>query len=241
MRTSRLGLAGGEARANGEAVALHDCMKRAYDSAERRAPSLGARSLRALRRAAAALPAVSRRFRSRHRVRCSEPSLSGSRRPSRGGAASRSSFRASAGLRAGAARALAGAFVLLALGVLAAPQAEAQTPALTGLTASPVAGSTDKLDVSWTAWTPKPDLYNVQWKAPGQSYDNNRRKQVGATPLTNPTGTQITGLTADTEYDVRVTAVDSNLSPIIRAQSETTATTNATAGRVQPRLHIGDT
>ena len=83
--------------------------------------------MRALCRAAAALPAFSRRSRSRRRGRCSESSLSGSRRPSRGGAASRSSFRAVPGLRPGAARALAGAFVLLALGVLVAPPAEAQT------------------------------------------------------------------------------------------------------------------
>ncbi len=57
----------------------------------------------------------------------SERVPSGSRLGPRGGAASRSSFRAFAGLRSGAAHALAGAFVLLALGVLAAPQAEAQS------------------------------------------------------------------------------------------------------------------
>ena len=78
--------------------------------------------MRALRRAAAALPVSSRRSHlSRRRVRASEPTLPGSRRPPRGGAASRSSFPAFPGLRSGAARALAGAFVPLALGVLAAP------------------------------------------------------------------------------------------------------------------------
>ena len=63
--------------------------ERRAPSAERRAPSAisGCSVMRALRRAAAALPAFSRRSRSRHRVRCSEPSLSASRRPSRGGTA----------------------------------------------------------------------------------------------------------------------------------------------------------
>ena len=142
MRTGRLGLSGGKARAaraNGERLLGHDCMRRVCSDAERRAPSLGVRSMRALRRAAAALPVLSRRSRlSRRRVRCSEPTPSGSRRPPRGASALLSSFRAVPGLRSGSARALAGAFVLLALGVLAAPQAEAQTvdyvPAVTGAT-----------------------------------------------------------------------------------------------------------
>ena len=122
--------------------------------------------------------------------------------------------------------ALAGAFVVLALGVLAAPVDEAQT-ALPGLTASPVSGSTDKLDVSWNAWTPKPDHYLVRWKTGSQSYDNTRKKQVNSTPSTNPTSTQITDLTANTAYDVEVRAI-SGLGTTL-ARSETSATTNATA------------
>ena len=142
--------------------------------------------MRALRRAAAALPALSRRSHlSRRRVRASELAPSGSRLGLRGGAASRSSFRAFAGLRSGAARALAGAFVLLALGALAAPSAEAQQtyPAVPGFTVTPVSGSTDKLDVSWNTVTGA-HLYSVQWKTGNQTYgDASRTVTVAPPPL----------------------------------------------------------
>ncbi len=122
--------------------------------------------------------------------------------------------------------------MLLALGVLAAPLAQAQTPALTGLTVSAVSGSSDKLDVSWNAWTPKPEFYRVNWKSSGQLYDSSRLVRVQNTPTENKTSAQITGLTANTEYDVRVQAVSSSFATL--AQSEATATTNATAVEYLP-------
>ena len=97
--------------------------------------------MRALRRTAAAQPALSRRSRSQRRGRSSELTPSGPARPPRGGSASRSSFRPFAGLRSGSARVLAGAFVLLALGALAAPQAEAQIVSISAGT-SPVTEGT---------------------------------------------------------------------------------------------------
>ena len=174
MPTSGSGLSGGKARAAGERLPLHDHMKRVSiikrraPSAERRAPSVICASsvMRALRRAAAALPALSRRSRSQPRGRASEPTPSGSARPPRGGAASRSSFPAFAGLRSGSARALAGALVLLALGGLAAPLAEAQTspPPLTGLKAIPLVVDSNRydLEVRWDPW-PGARKYTVKW------------------------------------------------------------------------------
>ena len=86
--------------------------------------------MRAFRRAAAALPVLSRRSRSRRRVRSAESAPSGSRLGLRGGAAPRSSFPTFAGLRSPSARALAGTFLLL-IGALAAPRpAEAQSVCL---------------------------------------------------------------------------------------------------------------
>ena len=177
--------------------------------------------MRALRRAAAALPAASRRSHlSRRRVRGSEPTPSDSARPQRGGAASCSSFRVLAGLRSGSARALAGAFVLLALGVLAAPQAEAQTPTLTGLTVTPVAGTTDKLDVSWNEVSSALE-YDIQWKTGSQEYSDSRRRTIFQREAKKD---QISGLTVGTTYTVRVIAY--NASYAVIARSETTATTN---------------
>jgi len=178
--------------------------------------------MRALRRAAAALPALSRRSRSRRRGRASELTLSDSRLGLRGWAASRCSFPAFAGLRSVSARALAGAFLLLALGVLAAPVAQAQTPELTGFSVTAVAGSTDKLNVRWGTVAGAAN-YIVQWKTKSQSYHTDRAKQVGG----GATGTQITGLTANTEYDVKVNALSST--NVTLARSEVTATTNAPA------------
>ena len=107
-------------------------------------------------------------------------------------------------------------------------------PALTGLTVTPVAGSTDKLDVSWNAWTPKPEIYQVRWKTSGQSYVSTRQITVQNTPTQNKTGTQITGLTANTEYDIRVTALSNTFATL--ARSETTATTNATTVDYMPTM-----
>ena len=89
-------------------------------------PSPVSSAMRALRRAAAALPGFSRRSHlSQPRVRSSELTPSGSRRPPRGGAASRSSFRAFPGLRSGSARGLTGACLLLLFSTLVAPPAYA--------------------------------------------------------------------------------------------------------------------
>ena len=117
-----------------------------------------------------------------------------------------------------------------------APQAVAQstTPELTGLTVTPVAGSTDKLDVSWNAWTPRPSSYVVRWKTGSQSYVNTRQIQISFSGGTLATSAQITGLTADTEYDIQVTVIDVDLSPTVRARSETSATTNATTVEYVP-------
>ena len=129
--------------------------------------------------------------------------------------------------------ALAGAFVLLALGALASSPAWAQAtpPAVPNLSVTPVAGSTDKLDVSWSAVNGIHG-YDIHWKTGSQSYVDTRRIQVDVGSGVHPTSTQITGLTASTAYSVRVTAVEVdtvNGTEIIRAQSETTATTNAPA------------
>ena len=72
-----------------------------------------------------------RRYPSRGRIRPSGLTLSHSFRPPRGGSASRVSSCAFPGLLSGAARTLAGAFLLLALGALAASPARAQTPVAT--------------------------------------------------------------------------------------------------------------
>ena len=106
-----------------------------------------------------------------------------------------------------------------------APLAVAQTPALTGLTVTPVSGSTDKLDVSWNAVTDT-EYYQVRWKTGSQSYVNTRQIQISFSGGTIATSAQITGLTADTEYDIQVTARSDAFA--ILARSETSATTNAT-------------
>ena len=90
----------------------------------------------------------------------SERAPSGSRLGLRGGAASRSSLRALIRLRSGATRVLAGAFVVLALGVLAAPLAQAQT--VSNLTVTAVSDSGDKLDVSWNA-PAGANNYHIRW------------------------------------------------------------------------------
>ena len=83
--------------------------------------------MRSLRRAAAALPFMSSRSPLARRDRSSGPSLTGSRRLPRSGPVSRFLLTVFAGPRSGTARALAGAFLLLSLGALAADPAQAQT------------------------------------------------------------------------------------------------------------------
>ena len=71
------------------------------------------------------------------------------------------------------------------------------------------AGGAGELVVSWQAplWstTPEIDAYVVQWKSGDQDYDSTRQAVV--TDLDSLSHT-ITGLTADTEYSVRVAAVN---------------------------------
>ena len=165
-----------------------------------------------------------------------ESAPSASRLSLRGGAASRSSFRTVAGLRSGSMRVLAGAVVLLALGVLAAPMAEAQTtPAVSGLSVTADPRSITTLDVKWNTVTGA-DRYVVYWKSGDQTYsDFTRLNTVSAPATTN----QITGLTANTQYGVRVSAYDNSSPRQLLAQSEATATTNATAVEYIPYITGG--
>jgi len=115
--------------------------------------------------------------------------------------------------------------VLLAFGALAALPAQAQTtPAVPNLTVTPTPGTDDKLDVSWGAVT-NAEAYRVRWKTGGQMYDNDtRRLQFNVTPGTHPTSGQITGLNADTAYDVEVTVFTSTPVLSVLARSEVRGT-----------------
>ena len=99
---------------------------------------------------------------------------------------------------------------------------------LTGLSVSAVDGETTKLNVSWTTPTHRSDTYNVrgyrvQWKtASGQFTDTNT-----ATLGSDATAYQITALTADTEYTVKVTVQSRWARLHLTGDSaEATATTN---------------
>ena len=81
------------------------------------------------------------------------------------------------------------------------------------VTATPAVGS---LAVSWTAATDA-DGYKVQWKSGSQSYDAARQATTTGTSHT------ITGLTAGTEYTVRVVATRTN-APDGAASPEATGT-----------------
>ena len=129
--------------------------------------------------------------------------------------------------------ALAGAFALLVLGTLAAPVAEAQTtPAVPKLTVTADPRSTTTLDVKWGA-VAGAGRYFVQWKSGGQTYSDFTRLNTITAPAT---ANQIVSLTANTEYDVRVSAYDNSTPRQLLAQSETSATTNATAVVYTPYL-----
>ena len=121
--------------------------------------------------------------------------------------------------------------ILLALmGLLflaAAPPAGAQTTTGTpvpGLTVAPVSGSTDKLDVSWDAVTDA-DQYIVKWKSGDDLYQTTTTADNTVDAPT--TSKQITGLTADTEYSVEVSAYGEAPDRGLLAQSEAISTTNA--------------
>ena len=194
--------------------------------ARRRASFAAASSVvSALHRMAAALSHASRRFPCALRIRSSEPALAGSVRPARGGHASRFVLPVFAGPGGGAGGTLAGAVLLLCIGAFAALPAQAQTlREIPNLRVSPVMGVTDKLDVSWDAPTGTTvAYYAVQWKSGAQQYDDTRVIQnFGANPATTA---QITGLTADTAHDVRVTAVGGFFSqPVARGEVAGTRT-----------------
>ncbi|MDE0176287.1 MAG: fibronectin type III domain-containing protein [Defluviicoccus sp.] len=181
--------------------------------------------MRALRRVAAALLFISGRSQSARRDRSAEPALTGSACPPRGGPASRFRLPDLAGRRSGVGRALAGAF-LLSLGALAALPAQAQTtPAIPNLTVTAVASSPDKLDVDWDEPTGIGDIdrYIVRWKTGGQSYVNTRQIRVDSIGRNPDTTAQITGLTANTVYDVIVYAIDATTFEV-SARSEVTGT-----------------
>ena len=111
-----------------------------------------------------------------------------------------------------------------------APLAVAQTPAVPGFTVTPVAGSTDKLDVSWNAVS-STDVYSIRWKTGDQTYLFPTGSKTIAAPAT---GFQITGLTANTTYGVQIRAIDRPST--ILAESETSATTNATTVDYVPAI-----
>ena len=102
---------------------------------------------------------------------------------------------------------------------------------LTGLTVAAVDGETTKLDVSWTAPVTsvarfKVRGYRVQWKTGSGNYDD-----TNSATVSTGTSHQITGLTANTAYTVRVTVLgnDSGIHEDGDAD-EASGTTNAAQG-----------
>ena len=91
-----------------------------------------------------------------------------------------------------------------------------------GVTVTPGVGS---LTVSWTA-SANADGYKVQWKSGDQAYDTSERQATAS-----GTSHTITGLTAGTEYTVRVIAVRTD-APDSRASSEETGTAQHPAAGV---------
>ena len=69
-----------------------------------------------------------------------------------------------------------------------------------------VTAGVEQLDVSWTA-VPDADGYKVQWKSGDEDYDQSRQAALSGGDAAMHT---ITGLTAGTEYTVRVIAVMAN-------------------------------
>lgn len=113
--------------------------------------------MRSLCRAAAALPFMSCRSPRARRDRSSGPSLTGLHGPPRGGPASRFLLAVFAGSRSGTARALAGAFLLLCLGALAALPAQGQTtPSVTISAGTSPATEGEDVRVKVTLSSPAP-------------------------------------------------------------------------------------
>ena len=96
--------------------------------------------------------------------------------------------------------------------------------ALAGLTVNPVAGKTTELAVSWTAVTDA-DKYLVQWKTGPADFNTGDES-------TNATHT-ITGLSANTTYTVKVSAIDTGSDPhVTLATGDAGGTTLAAMGTV---------
>ena len=94
--------------------------------------------------------------------------------------------------------------------------------AVPNLAAAPVDASTGKLRVSWSA-VADAHTYIVWWKDTSQSYDTARSQSLGSTATSHT----ITGLTASTEYTVRVDANDDSVPNVqLLARSEVAAATH---------------
>ena len=90
-------------------------------------------------------------------------------------------------------------------------------PEVPNLTVTPIDGRFDQLRVSWDAPTGVTfNRYRIQWKTGSQTYGNPRQVTINA-PATSHL---ISGLNADTVYDVRVTALPGTV-----ARSEASART----------------
>ena len=116
--------------------------------------------------------------------------------------------------------------VLLALGVLEAPLAEAQTlPAIPNMTVTPVAGHSDRLNVEWDAPSGVTVArYRIRWKSGNETYQDSR----GDNTLPVFTIYVIGNLEADTLYDVEVFAEDSSGNRLARSEVTGTRTNPAT-------------
>ena len=114
-----------------------------------------------------------------------------------------------------------------------AAQIQATTvPALANLSARPAAGDATALDVSWTPQSGAAG-YVVQWKSGTQSYSSTAR--TGTVPSGSAGAYQITGLSPDTAYDVRVTA---RYTTVGRSYDGASATDGATTHRELAGLRV---
>ncbi len=104
---------------------------------------------------------------------------------------------------------------------------------LTGLTITPVAGSTDMLDVAWTALSGA-DRYVVQRRTASGSFGDGGE----TTDVTH----RLTGLRPGTTYTVRVSAIDTETDPhALLTTAETSGSTLPALGAITVRPVTGDT
>ena len=94
------------------------------------------------------------------------------------------------------------------------------TERVAGLAVAPVEGETTKLGVSWTAW-PGAASQVVRWKAGSGGYPDANKASLGASASTY----EISGLSAGTDYTVRVDAYDDSSPPRLLAHAEASGTT----------------